>query len=114
MPCAEVVLSDRAAEIILDGGLMPLLSLRDQDVVRLARFQSIADPLAPLAGQNSRMKANTGQPKRYPSDLTDSQWKRLKSSCSLRRSPAAAPARWICGRSSTASSTSSGAAVPGG
>ena len=51
MPCAEVVLSDRAAEIILDGGLMPVLSLRDQDVVRLARFQSIADPLAPLAGR---------------------------------------------------------------
>jgi type VI secretion system protein ImpC len=51
VPCAEVVLSDRAAEIILDGGLMPLLSLRDQDVVRLARFQSIADPLAPPAGR---------------------------------------------------------------
>ena len=51
VPCAEVVLSDRAAEIILDGGLMPVLSLRDQDVVRLGRFQSIADPLAPLAGR---------------------------------------------------------------
>ena len=51
VPCAEVLLSDRAAEIILDGGLMPLLSLRDQDVVRLGRFQSIADPSAPLAGR---------------------------------------------------------------
>ena len=30
---------------------LPLLPLRDQDVVRLARFQSIADPLAPLAGR---------------------------------------------------------------
>jgi hypothetical protein len=27
------------------------LSLRDRDVVRLARFQSIRDPLTPLAGR---------------------------------------------------------------
>ncbi len=51
VPCAEVLLSERAAEIILDGGLMPMLSLRDQDVVRLGRFQSISHPLAPLAGR---------------------------------------------------------------
>lgn len=50
-PCAEVVLTLRAAEIVLDHGLMPLLSLRDRDVVRLARFQSIRDPLTPLAGR---------------------------------------------------------------
>ena len=51
VPCAEVYLSDLAAEMILDGGLMPLLSLREQDVVRLVRFRSIADPSAPLAGR---------------------------------------------------------------
>jgi type VI secretion system protein ImpC len=50
-PCAEVLLTLRAAEIVLDHGLMPLLSLRDRDVVRLARFQSIRDPLTPLAGR---------------------------------------------------------------
>ena len=50
-PCAEVLLTDRAAEIILDRGLMPLLTLKDQDVIRLGRFQSIADPLKPLAGR---------------------------------------------------------------
>ena len=50
VPCAEVLLSDRAAEIILDSGLMPLLSLPDRDVVRVGRFQSIADPSAPWRG----------------------------------------------------------------
>jgi type VI secretion system protein ImpC len=50
-PCAEIVLTERAAEIILDKGLMPLLCFRNQDKIRLARFQSIADPLASLAGR---------------------------------------------------------------
>jgi type VI secretion system protein ImpC len=50
-PCAEVVLTDRVAETILEKGLMPLLSFRNQDKVRLARFQSIADPLTHLAGR---------------------------------------------------------------
>jgi type VI secretion system protein ImpC len=50
-PCAEVVLTERAAEIILDKGLMPLLCFRNQDRIRLARFQSIADPLTSMAGR---------------------------------------------------------------
>ena len=50
-PCAEVVLTERAAEIILDKGLMPLLCFRNQDIIRLARFQSIADPLTSMAGR---------------------------------------------------------------
>jgi type VI secretion system protein ImpC len=50
-PCAEVFLSQRAAEGILDKGLMPLLSFRDRDAIRLARFQSIADPLTALPGR---------------------------------------------------------------
>jgi type VI secretion system protein ImpC len=50
-PCAEVLLTQRAAERILEHGLMPLLSLQGSDVVRLARFQSLADPLKPLAGR---------------------------------------------------------------
>jgi type VI secretion system protein ImpC len=49
-PCAEALLSDRAAEILLDAGLMPLLSMKDRDVARLLRFQSIADPPTQLAG----------------------------------------------------------------
>ncbi len=50
-PCAEAVLTERAAEAILDRGLMPLLSVQGRDAVILARFQSIADPQAPLAGR---------------------------------------------------------------
>lgn len=53
-PCAEVVLTERAAEAILDKGFMPLLSFKNQDTVRLARFQSVADPSTHLAGRWSR------------------------------------------------------------
>jgi len=51
LPCAETLLTQRAAEIILDTGLMPLLSFLNQDTVRLARFQAIAAPLCRLAGR---------------------------------------------------------------
>lgn len=50
-PCAEIVLTEKAAEKILDKGLLLLLSYRNQDVIRLARFQSLADPLVNLAGK---------------------------------------------------------------
>jgi type VI secretion system protein ImpC len=41
-PCAETLLSYRAAERILETGLMPLLSVQDTSTVRLARWQSVA------------------------------------------------------------------------
>jgi type VI secretion system protein ImpC len=41
-PCAEVLLTMRAARKIIDRGLMPLLSIKDSDRVRLGMFQSIA------------------------------------------------------------------------
>ncbi|RPJ75788.1 MAG: type VI secretion system contractile sheath small subunit, partial [Desulfobacteraceae bacterium] len=50
-PCAEVWLTEHAAEKILEQGIMPLISFRDLDRVRLARFQSLADPPAALAGR---------------------------------------------------------------
>ena len=50
-PCAEVLLTESAAENMMDRGLMPLLSLKGSDRIRLARFQSVADPPAPLAGR---------------------------------------------------------------
>jgi type VI secretion system protein ImpC len=50
-PCAEVVLTENEADIILNLGLMPLLTFRDTDRVRLARFQSAADPLSNLQGR---------------------------------------------------------------
>jgi len=50
-PCAEVVFTKEAAELVLEKGLMPLLSLKNQDRVRLARFQSMAYPPENLAGR---------------------------------------------------------------
>ena len=49
-PCAEVLLTEDAAQRILDEGLIPLVSFKDQDSARVMRFQSIAEPLRGLAG----------------------------------------------------------------
>ncbi len=49
-PCAEVCLTERAAESILSRGLMPLMSYKNRNAVRLIRWQSLADPAAALAG----------------------------------------------------------------
>ncbi len=50
-PCAEALLTERAAGKILERGPMPLVWLKGQDAVRLVRFQSMAEPLAALAGR---------------------------------------------------------------
>ncbi len=50
-PCAEAWLTGKAAEILLDQGLMPLVSYKNQDRIRLVRFQSVASPLKPLQGR---------------------------------------------------------------
>jgi type VI secretion system protein ImpC len=50
-PCAEVLLTETEIESILEEGYMPLASVKNQDVVRLVRFQSIAKPLTPLSGR---------------------------------------------------------------
>ena len=50
-PCAEVLLTEEAVERILDQGLIPLVSYKGRDAVRVGRFQSIADPQSPLAGR---------------------------------------------------------------
>ena len=49
-PCAEVLMAERGAERIMERGIMPLASLKESDEVRLVRFQSIAHPVAALAG----------------------------------------------------------------
>jgi len=49
-PCAEALITDDTVERILEKGLIPLASMKDQDVVRVVRLQSIADPLQSLAG----------------------------------------------------------------
>jgi len=48
--CAEVYLSERAGEALLNRGLMPFLSFRNRNAVRVMRFQSVADPPAGLPG----------------------------------------------------------------
>jgi len=47
---AEAFLSERALEIFVANGLMPLVAFKDGGRVRLARFQSIADPPTRLNG----------------------------------------------------------------
>jgi len=49
-PCAEVCLSERALDAMLARGIMPLVSFKDRDAVRLVRLQSIADPPTALGG----------------------------------------------------------------
>jgi type VI secretion system protein ImpC len=51
LPSAETLLTQTAAEEIMERGFMPLASLKDQPAVRLVRFQSIADPVTALAGR---------------------------------------------------------------
>ena len=50
-PCAEILLTEDAAERLLEQGLIPLVSFKDRDLVRVMRFQSIADPPRGLAGR---------------------------------------------------------------
>lgn len=50
-PCAEVSLTETAALRLLEMGVMPLLSIRNRDRVRLGRFQSLSDPPTRLAGR---------------------------------------------------------------
>lgn len=50
LPCAEICLPDRAVEKITALGLMPFLSHRNGNQIRLARFQALADPPVALRG----------------------------------------------------------------
>lgn len=47
---AEAYLTERAGEAILHRGLMPLLSYKNRNAVRVMRFQSLAQPAQALAG----------------------------------------------------------------
>ncbi len=49
-PCAELLLSESTMVAMLDEGLMPLVSYRNQNTAVLGRFQSIASPLQALSG----------------------------------------------------------------
>lgn len=49
-PATEALLGERATQAVLARGLMPLLGHRQRNAVRLARFQSLAEPATALAG----------------------------------------------------------------
>lgn len=49
-PCAELLLSESTMVAMLERGLIPVISYRNQNTAMLARLQSIASPPAPLAG----------------------------------------------------------------
>ncbi|WP_182869869.1 type VI secretion system contractile sheath domain-containing protein [Rhodopirellula sp. JC639] len=48
--CAEVFLSERVAEQILDHGVMPLMSFKNRNAARVLRVQSVSSPASALAG----------------------------------------------------------------
>jgi type VI secretion system protein ImpC len=50
-PCGEALLGEQAVEAILDRGLMPFISMKGSDAIRLVRFQSLASPPAELSGR---------------------------------------------------------------
>ncbi|HTH36730.1 MAG TPA: type VI secretion system contractile sheath large subunit, partial [Pyrinomonadaceae bacterium] len=49
--CTEVQLSQNAAEELMEYGIMPIVSFKNTDRIRLARFQSIANPVRILKGR---------------------------------------------------------------
>lgn len=50
-PCAEAWLTERAGAAIEAQGLIPVLSIKGRDAVRLANLQSVKSPSAALAGR---------------------------------------------------------------
>lgn len=50
-PCAEVLFTLKAAETMIGQGLMPVLSMKGSDEIRIGMFQSIAKPSSPLEGR---------------------------------------------------------------
>ncbi len=53
-PCAEVQLTQDACEKLMEFGLIPLISYKNSDLVKVGRFQSITDPVTGLQGKWGR------------------------------------------------------------
>ncbi len=47
--CAEAIMSERVARLLLARGLMPVAWIKDTDRVRVVEIRSVSDPSAPLA-----------------------------------------------------------------
>lgn len=50
-PCTEIALTVNGCDKIIEQGLMPLISFKNTDRIRLARLQSVASPLTSLKGK---------------------------------------------------------------
>lgn len=50
-PCAESLMTEAISEKLLENGLMPLISFKDSDRVRIASYRSAASPPASLGGR---------------------------------------------------------------
>lgn len=50
-PCSEIVLTESTLEKILEQGLIPIVSYRDTDKIRVARFQSISSTNSKLGAR---------------------------------------------------------------
>jgi type VI secretion system protein ImpC len=50
-PCAEILLTDRGAEILASRGITPLRSVRDADRVLIGSLRSLSETPAPLRGR---------------------------------------------------------------
>lgn len=50
-PCAEILLTQAGCETLMEYGLMPLISYKNTDRIKLARWQSAADPVTALGGR---------------------------------------------------------------
>jgi type VI secretion system protein ImpC len=53
-PCGEILLSQTACDRLMDYGLMPLVSYKNTDRIKVARFQSISEPVTGLRGRWSQ------------------------------------------------------------
>ena len=49
-PCAEVLMTEKDANTLMEAGFMPVASLKHEPAAMVVRFQSIADPVKSLAG----------------------------------------------------------------
>jgi len=49
-PCAETLMTEQAADAMMQRGVMCLASMKDSDAVRMVRFHNAAAPAGPLAG----------------------------------------------------------------
>jgi len=62
LPCTDRLLSQRAAQVVIDCGYIPVLSLRGQPVVRLGSVQSVAGVelagIWPPSGEAASMQAS--------------------------------------------------------